>query len=466
MKKYSRYLLIPLFAIVGALIFVNLFAHVDFRMEALKVGLSVHSSLVGKTRLEIPPVGEVTANTHKTPISLSISLESIDLDRLKKLLAQGPVQDKLLSEAKNVLFSEIRRFVYLTLAIGFAGGVFGVLVLQGKRLKELLAGGAIGLIVVALLLGGTYKTFDVQKFSNPEYEGALKAAPWMIGLVQEGLSTVNTWGKEMRFIANNLYGLFQRVESLQAVSPGEGEIKVLHVSDIHNNPVSFDFIDQVAKTFGVDFVIDSGDMSDFGTPLESAMLERVKNLKVPYVFVPGNHETSGIIDDLKKTPNIIVIDSGVKGIKGLKIAAIGDPSSHTSDYHAPDQSQIDVYSAKLQQIIELSKVNPDIVVAHNPNIAQNFWGKYPVVLCGHDHQYKIKVKPNFVMIDAGTSGAAGIGAFRTKAEIPYTFVLLHFDRSKNGLKLKYTDTISISNKQSGYSLERKVYSDLTDDTKI
>ncbi len=461
MKKYSLYLLIPLFAITGALLFLNLFARVDFRLEALQASFSMKTSLGGYTVLKIPPVGEVKAQTHKTPVRINISLENIDLDRLKKVLAEGTEEAELAVEARQVLAGTVRRFIYHTLALSFAGGVFGLLVLQRRRIKELVTGGLIGLATVSVILLGTYYTFDIKRFQNPEYEGVIKAAPWMIGLAQESLATVDTWSKQMKGIAANLNGLFQRVDSLQAISPGEGEIKVLHVSDIHNNPASFEFIGQVVKTFGIDLVIDSGDMSDLGTPLESVLLERVKKLQVPYIITPGNHETPSIVQELRKTPNVKVIEGGIVNVKGLKIAGIADPLSFTNDFKPPVPEKIDESIRQLEAAINKAGSNPDIVVAHNPKIAGNFWGQVPVVLTGHDHQYRIKVKPNSIFIDAGTSGAAGVGALQTKEEIPYSFVLLHFDRNgREGVRLKYTDTIRISNLQSGYSMERKVYPEL------
>jgi len=332
-----------------------------------------------------------------------------------------------------------------------------LIILQRRSWKEMLLGGLIGLVTASVLLFGTYKTFDIQKFENPEYEGMIKAAPWMIKLAQESFFTINTLGTQMRAIADNLNGLFQRVNSLQAMTPGDGEIKILHVSDIHNNPVAFEFIDQVVKTFGISLVIDSGDLSDFGTPLESALASKIEDLQVPYIITPGNHETPTMIKELKKIPNVIVLEAGIKKIGGVKIAGIGDPSSLRNETRVPVQSEIYEFTGRLREVIDASDVSPDIVAAHNPKIARNFWGQIPVVLSGHNHQYKIKTKPNSVFIDAGTSGAAGIGGLETKNEVPYTIVLLHFSRTKDGVRLKYTDAIRISNQQSGYSLERMVY---------
>ncbi len=460
MKKYLPYLLIPLLAVTGALVSLNLFARVDFRLEALQASLSMQTSLKGYTVLRVPPAGEVRARTHNTPLSIRISLENIDLDSLPKMLAEGPEQAKLVAEAKTSLIKAVRKFVLLTLILGLAGGVGGLLLGQRHQLKELLLGGFIGLATVSVLLFGTYRTFNVERFQNAEYEGMIKAAPWMINLVQEGFTAMNTWGRQMRVIANNLSGLFQRVESLQAMAPGDGEVKVLLVSDIHNNPAAFEFIDQVVKSFKVNLVIDAGDLSDFGTPLEAASLARIKNLRIPYLITPGNHETRSIIQELEKIPNVTVLDGVIKPVAGLQIAGLADPSSLNNSFNSPTEAELEQFTGRLQAIVNKAGQKPDIVVAHHPKIAGAFWGQVPVVLAGHDHQAKILVKPNSVFINAGTSGASGIGAFGSRQEIPYSFVLLHFDRTKDGekkLKLKYTDSIRISNLQGGYSLERRIY---------
>ena len=341
MWKYLRYVSLPLFAVVGALVFLNLFAHVSFRMEALQASFSVHTSQGGYTILEVPPVGEVRAFTHKGPLGVRISLENVDPDRLKKFLAEGPEQSLVIADAKKALNQAVRRLIALSLGLGAAGGLFGLIVLQRRKWKEFLLGGLIGLTTVMVLLFGTYQTFDINKFQNPEYDGVLKAAPWMIGLVGESFSTVNTWSKQMRGMAVNLYGLFQRVESLQTTSGGEGDLKVLHVSDIHNNPAAFNFIDQVVKTFNVNMVIDSGDLSDFGTPLEAASFERIKGFRIPYVIAPGNHETPGIVGELKRLSNVTVLEGNVIEVDGLKIAGIRDPSSLRNDWKSPSEAEID-----------------------------------------------------------------------------------------------------------------------------
>jgi len=459
MKKYLHYVSIPLFAIIGAIIFVNLFAQVDFKLQALQARISVQASTKGYTVLQISPFGEVMARTHKTPLRVNISLENIDMELLGDLLETGTEQDKIVTDANDALAAAIRKFIILTAALGFAGGLFGVFVIGTRNLKELILGGIIGFAIVSLLMLGTYRTFDIDQFQSPEYNGVLKAAPWMIGLAEEAFNTVNTWGKQMRGIAININGLFQRVESLQAMAPGEGEFKILHVSDIHNNPASLEFIDQMVRTFGIDMVIDTGDLSDFGTPLEASLFEGIRKLGVPYVIVPGNHETPAIIQEMKQLPNVLLIENGVLAVKGIRIAGIADPASDSLEYKV-NMEELKEFAQILEGSIKGAEKKPDLLAIHNVKLAEKLTGQVPVILSGHDHRFKINFRGDSLFIDAGTSGASGIGALQTDRDIPYSFVLLHFDRSAAGVRLKYTDTITISGKQSGYSLERKIYPQL------
>jgi len=461
MKKKLWYLLLPLFAIFGAILFLNLFGQVVFHVEALQIELSMGMKDSGYTRLTIPPVGEIRARTHRGPLDIRVALQNIDLPGLKKTLAETPQQQEIIDRARPELTKVIKKFVFRALVLGLLGGLFGVIILQRRRPRDFIAGGLIGLFTVAVLLANTYYTYDAKKFQNPQYDGMLKAAPWMIGLVQQSLDTMGAWGKQLRVVTDNLYGLFERMDTLETIGPaGEGDLKVLHVSDIHNNPAAFDFIEQVVKTFGVDMVIDTGDLSDFGTPIESAAMERLKKINVPYIITPGNHETAAAIGDLQKIPNVRVLTGGTVNVKGLDIAGIADPAAYTNDVKTPDARLLKEYAGKLRGIIDRAPRKPVVVAVHNHRLAREFAGKAPVVLHGHDHRYKIDLVDNTVLIDAGTTGAAGFGGLETKKETPFSVVLVHFRRDGNGFRPVSADTIKVSNLQSGFSLERRVFSEL------
>lgn len=461
MKKKLWYLLIPVSAIAGAILFLNLFGQTVFHVEALQVKLSVGIADSGMTRLSIPPVGEIRARTHRGPLDVRVELQNIDLPGLKKTLAEPPEQQEIMGRARLELAKAMKEFVIKALLLGVLGGLFGTMILQRRRAREFMLGGVIGLVTAAVLLAGTYYTYDVKKFRNPQYEGMLKAAPWMIGLVQQSLDTVNTWGKQIRVVTDNLYGLFERMDTLEAIGPtGEGDLRVLHVSDIHNNPAAFDFIGQVTKTFGVDMVIDTGDLSDFGTPIEAAAMEQIRKIDVPYVITPGNHETAAAVQELQKIPNVKVLTGGTVNVKGLDIAGIADPAAFANSPRVTGDGPIKDYAAKLEEIIAKAPRKPVVVAVHNNRLARQLTGKAPVILHGHDHRYRIDVVDKTVLIAAGTTGAAGLRGLETDREIPYSVVLLRFRWDGDGFRPVSADTIKVSNLQSGFSLERRVFSEL------
>ena len=66
----------------------------------------------------------------------------------------------------------------------------------------------------------------------------------------------------------------------------------LHVSDLHLNPSGFDLVRQVVDQFHVDAVLDTGDITDWGSQPENGLITSVGSLGVPYVYIRGNHDSA------------------------------------------------------------------------------------------------------------------------------------------------------------------------------
>lgn len=137
-------------------------------------------------------------------------------------------------------------------------------------------------------------------------------APWMVGLAQETFGKIETVGENLEIIAKNLNLLYERLDNLQPLGETTDEFKILHVSDLHNNPAGMDFVLRVADLFGADMIIDTGDISDFGTPLEALLLEQLNHIDIPYFFIPGNHDAPAIIDRMNQIPNVTVVNGLVE----------------------------------------------------------------------------------------------------------------------------------------------------------
>lgn len=72
-------------------------------------------------------------------------------------------------------------------------------------------------------------------------------------------------------------------------------------------------------------MVDTGDINDWGTKFEDFIVQRVKAVGVPYVYVKGNHDSPTTVAEVAKEPNALVLDNRIVNVDGLTIAGIGDP---------------------------------------------------------------------------------------------------------------------------------------------
>ena len=447
-----------LLAVIGMLACISLLGSFTTTIEALQVELGLTIFDRGYTQLEIPPLGFVRARTHFPPLMLKVRLININLQKVQQLLEEVSNDDYVVFLQKTIK-DKVVIFIFRLLIIAFIGGFAGPFFFGERSRKRLLIAGLIGLFVLGAMLTVSYVTYKPLAFVNPEFEGILEAAPWMFSLLEEAFLNVQTLGEQLELVAdsiNSLYAQIERLEPLGAVE--DGELKVAHVSDLHNNTAGMDFLAQVIDAFGVQLVIDTGDITDFGTEIETNIAARIEDFDVPYIFVPGNHDSPDVIERLQRFAQVTVLTEGQTEILGLRIAGIADPSSQGNSMVVAAESVLDLYARRLQKVIAESEKLPHVVAVHHPRIAASFLNQVPVILTGHTHQYSISGENNSVMINAGTTGAAGIRGLQTGKETPYSLVLLHFGYREEGeLYLKAADTIHVNQISSSFLLERRLF---------
>ena len=88
----------------------------------------------------------------------------------------------------------------------------------------------------------------------------------MVSLFQEAFGKVETMAEHIQLMSTNLYSLLQRVEDFGQAELAGIDLRALHVSDIHNNPVALELVERVVATFAVDLVVDTGDITDTARP--------------------------------------------------------------------------------------------------------------------------------------------------------------------------------------------------------
>lgn len=457
LARQKRVPALILMSLVGMLAFVSLFGTYRANISAFQVELGVSVFDHGLTVISVPPLGRVSAKTHLPPLMLRVGLAGINLERLQKVLKNLENEEFMNSFTRSAQ-REVRWFLCRLLIYAFLGGVAGPFLVGERQRKVLLVMGLASALVFGLLVASAYATYRPAAFMHPEFEGILEAAPWMFGLIEETLFRVRSLSEQLELIAVNMDNLFKQIERLEPLGTVDGELKVVHVSDIHNNPAAIGFLSQIIETFAVNLVIDTGDITDFGTQIETEIALPIENFGIPYVFVPGNHDSPEVVARLAGLQNVTVLEEGIVDVLGLRIAGIADPSSYEAGMTVKAGEVLDEYADRLGEIIDAEKSPPHVVAVHHPRIAGRLVGRAKVILTGHTHQLSITEGADSIIINAGTTGAAGIRGLQAKKEVPYSLVLMHWGRREDGeLFLHAADIIRVYHYQSGFSLERQLF---------
>ncbi|WP_350345029.1 metallophosphoesterase [Proteinivorax tanatarense] len=454
--KYKKSLQIFLLALIGAIVLVSLLSTTSFQVFAFEVDLSLEIFDKGYTQANIPPVGQIRAKTHIPPFKLIVNLTNINLDVMEEMTDPEKAEE-IMTVVIDTLGDRFRVFVVRLLVLAGLGGAFGVGIFF-KKPKLILVGAAIGFVIIGLLLSITFSTYDDKAFENPEFEGIIYAAPWMFGLLEESFEQLEDFSEQIELLTVNLYDLFESIQYLEPLGTADGDMKILHVSDIHNHPVAYDFIGQVIRSFNVDIVIDTGDITDYGTALEAELITKLDNIDVPYVISPGNHDSPAVIERLEEMDNVTVLVDDVVEVNGLVIAGIADPSSQSTAMAVePDEVYLKQVE-QLQQTIEESGKEPFIINTHHPIISEELQGQYPLLFQGHTHRLEINASnEESIIINPGSTGASGIRGLLSKNEVPYSLVLIHLKEDEQGNhKVVAVDSIDVFNLSSGFSLNRQL----------
>ncbi len=444
-------------AIMVILFLINFTAAKVYNLNAFEVELDLKLSAHPVTIIDFPPIGRIKGSTHKFPINLKLTLMAIYQERLEGVIDEFSSKQELIDLLTIKVKTIIQLFIIRLVVIAILGGIIGASIISFDR-HSIIIGTITAIIVVLVFALSTYYSYDINAFNDPNFEGMLAAAPWMIGLIQEGLDSIDQLGYEMQLIASNMAELFSKVETLRPLSRVAGDLKILHISDIHNNPVALPFVEEIVKSFGVDVIIDTGDITDYGTPLEGELLNKINHLEIPYIFIGGNHDSPEIVEEMNQFENVIVLQSDVVNIKGLVIAGIEDPAAQSNQIAPVEEDALEEYQRGLEALVQRLDVTPDIVIIHNYKVADRIIGKIPLLLHGHDHSFKIYEVEDTTVIDAGTTGAAGLRGLQSEEGIPYSVALLHYDKleKKEKWMLNVIDIIKFYDRHSGFILERKL----------
>lgn len=443
-------------ACAGALLAVSALSPFRYAVGPFTLTVAVQAPAPGGTRLEIPPAGELEAPTHPIPVRLTARLERVDVDGLERLAAAAEgdgVTRTLVREARRAAGYVAAR----TVALSLVGGTMVPVALGVREPRAVLVGAASGLGTGVALVGLTAATYDPRTFAHPRFTGALRAAPWLIGAVEESLARWPEVEVRFRLLAQHLLFLFRRLDALPPLAAPASELTVLAVADVHNNPVGLQLVRRVVELFRPQLVVDAGDLTDYGTALEARLVRDLGRLGVPYVLVPGNHDGPTALAQVERLPGVTVLEGGAVRVGPLVVAGLADPAGASTDPREPRPEEIAAARDALARLMAAPGApRPDVLVVHHPEIGRPFFGRVPLLVTGHTHRQQLRVEGTAVWVDPGSAGAAGIRGLQSGGRVPYGLALVHLARGAGGWRVVAVDTIRVEAAEVGYRVERRL----------
>jgi predicted phosphodiesterase len=382
----------------------------------LELAVDVRPTLDPGVAVDLPPVGRITFDTHSAPIAVQVRILTVDLDAAAALVESSGSLLELQSTAPPALQEATARAAAVAGGCALAGAAVALVAVY-RRPRPTLEGLAIAVVGLLALGVGAVRTFDPAALAAPRFDGLLSRAPYVAGTSRDVAARLESYRSGVSDVVRSVTTLYAVAGDLPArQEAGESLTTLLHISDIHLNPLAFDVVDRLVDQFAVDAVVDTGDVTTWGSELESGSLDRIAALGVPYVFVRGNHDSLATQQAVAAQPNTVVLDGDVAEVAGLRIAGIGDASftpevgETTEEEMREELLATSRTLARAVRTADLAGPPVDIAMVHNPGALDPVFGEVPLVLAGHYHYRIRRVDPDSgtrVMVE-GSSGGAGI----------------------------------------------------------
>ena len=397
-----------------------------------------HLAWGGDTLVRVGPLGTLKLDTHDGPIGITVSIDQLNVADARQLFENPTALEGLEGWIGNDVRDAIRSLVIRSIASATIGGVLlGVLVFH-RRFRRVTFVGGTALAAILGSVGAAGATWNPRAIAEPQYTGLLTSAPSVVGDARNIVASFSNYSEELAKLVTNVSKLYDVTSTLPAYDPAPTTIRVLHVSDVHLNPAAWDVIRSIAEQFKVQVIVDTGDVSDHGSKAERRFLTPIQTLKLPYVFVRGNHDSADTQAAVAAMPNAVVLDHGeIKTVAGLRFIGSGDPRFTPDRSIAMDGNAVVAAAGKRMAKLALAaKPPPDVALVHDPWMGEQLDGVVPLVLAGHGHKRETKLLPlgGTRLFEQGSTGGAGLRALEGEEPTPMECTVFYFDAATKRLQ--------------------------------
>ncbi|MEV6372355.1 metallophosphoesterase [Micromonospora musae] len=463
-------LAVLLVTLAGVTLGVLAGGRVDTDIGPFQATLTLTPDTSGGTTVDIPPLGALLLDSHDGPTHLTVRLGALDQGRTEALIDDpASIQRASISAVEDVRSGVMRLGLRTVASAVLATLLLAALVFRNVR--RTAVAGALALGVTLSTLGAAAATLRPQAIEEPRYEGLLVNAPAIVGDARRIANDYSRYAEQLQRLVGNVSQLYTTVSALPVFEPAPESTRVLHVSDMHLNPTGWQLIRTVVEQFDIDVVIDTGDITDWGSEPEASFVGSIGVLRKPYVYIRGNHDSARTAAAVARQPNAIVLNNSITTVAGLTIAGIGDPRFTPDKNTSPAGSgltqqvadQVIGAGEQLAQTIGGSPRPVNIALVHDPASAGPLSGTCPLVLAGHTHARQVSKLPEqpgrmpTQLLVEGSTGGAGLRGLEGEKPTPLSMSVLYFDRDK--LLQAYDDITVGGTGEAQVNLERHVIQD-------
>ncbi len=406
------------------------------RQGNLSYSLSTGSTSGGYVQFSLGPVGSVNFRTHAIPINLKMNLVfNRDITTGQDLpdTVRNSVK-KFKYDASNAFYIFLLSRILIVALIGLSAGIATSYGSQNWSKKRFAKWGVICFVSPALvLIGISYISLD--RTPDISYTGEIaqdisKALPY----VEHVTGGYNLKKNLLQTFVEGAVILNDEMNSLASSSSDQTGTQILVASDIHDNVVGMQIINQLVASDGVSAVILAGDITTGGSSWESHLFDDSLSVgTVPVFYIGGNHESSSAMKAFTQI-GYELLGNQEKNIGGVRIIGQSDPTAYNDSMVATPQQLLD--SSEALAGTWYNNENPaNLVVVHDLSQADGIVGlaqtdkRNVTVVYGHDHTVGHKTVGTVSLVDCGTGGASGLDGI-SRGTV-YTYQILNFSSEPN-----------------------------------
>lgn len=403
------------------------------------VTFSLSPQLNGETVVDVAPLGQLAFETHAAPLRVEAAITDIRLSAAQEMFTDPEEINRMAAGIGQDLRDGVVALVVRSLVAAVLGAFLTGLVLF-RDLHRALAGGAVSLGALVVSGAVAAATFNPGAIAEPRYAGLIAGAPQIVGGAEEVVGRFGQYQEQLAGLVGNVSMIYEATSNLPVYEDDESVVRVLHVSDIQLNPASWSIISSLQEQYGVDAVVDSGGLTDRGSPAEDTFADEIADLDVPYVWVKGQHDSMGTQRAVESQPNAVVLDGDTTEVEGLTFYGSGDPRYTPDETRLdPDESEIAAQGEEEAEQVADGHEDVDVTLMHSRTQAEAFDGVVPLVLTGDEHLRTTGLTDlGTRFLVQGSTGGAGLSGLDNDSDrpIPYQASVLYFDRETGRLQAR------------------------------